>query len=1643
MKIQTGIKESLLRLGAFFLLLVLFFCGPSLRTHALGSTFVVNSKADGVDASIGNGICQTATPGQCTLRAAIQEANATPGADTIHFAITGSSDFSYNTKSGYTITPTTSLPQITEALTIDGFSQDGAAANTTTYPYPFDTHLLIQIMDSSLNAGVTNIFQISASNVTIKGLDIARYAENDVANIIEIVNSQNVKIQGNYFGTDPTGMFANVTSYFFNLHQVNAISATDSSQITVGGSSPGDRNIFASIPSGVSFTTSDPSQGYLTHDITINGNYFGVGADGVTHPGARSEASILLDHVMNASIGGAAAGIGNMIENGYLDGVVVQNDSTNFQIQSNRIVGNTGNGIRIDHSSGGVIGGDSVSGGSNLISGNGSNGVLINQSSELAVEGNYIGVDQSGNLPLANTQNGIDAQQSSQLAISENVLSDNQLSAVHFENTSFSALHANIIGTGINGSTSLPNGASNAAAVLLDTGSANNVIGGEGQDESNSITNNNGAAVAVTGSNSVNNAILANRISNNGGLGIDLGFDGVTYNDSGDTDTGPNGLLNFPELNNILESPQKTLIEYSLDVPAGNYLVEFFANNSADPTGHGEGESFVGSQQITSNGAAGQFTATLATYGLNLVTATVTRLSTGGPTTYQSTSEFSNDVAVASSSDVAIAMTLAQQPATINTGDNLTYNITLTNFGPAPLNLDTYVGGSSLFANVLPPDVTFVSAQAQSPDIVCASLGPNSGVAIGALLANHSDYELAFCSSTGQSHVLNMGDSITVAMNTVVTSLHHSSFRSFALTSPLSGDIDNATFSTAYNQGTDLFDNPLIQQTNNFASVLYTVAQTAPAQHSAATPLKHTPLALTGQDYRRMLLASGILVTVLLSLWLYVYLRRRYKPSSKAHFSLILCLVVTAAVLTRLNQKLFAAPPPAVVINDLMYHPASQNEDDEYLELYNTTGQTVDLNGWCFTKGIDLCFGVGKTIAANSYVVISPNSAEFQAHYGFAPFDVYSGHLDNAGEKITLKDNFAATINSLTYSDHAPWATSPDGTGPSLELKDPTLDNTLASSWGASTSLTPGSVNSTYNSGLANLGSVTKPTNVSASTSPIVTALATNATSVSLVYRVNYGSEQIVTMFDDGAHGDGAPNDSVYGAAIPAQAVQQLIRYKVTATNPVGTATQPSADDTMHYFGYVVADPSLTSQIPILQWYIDPAQYSDMVNNHAFDNQEFNCVIVYGNTVFDNSQVRVKGFSTRVDFKKGFNFDLPQGYKLNIPGSTERPVTGFDVNADNVEGSSAFVPIAWQIARDMGMQTPSVFKTRIHQNGSFYGLYTFAENYDKNWRQQLGYQNDGFVKDGNSQTSVDESQNEFSDLINSVSTFRSETRRNTTLAREDVPSMINLMAFETLIHGWDWGWNKNMVAYNDPTTTNRWSVLPWDLDGSMSTNDQFFPYASPYDKVSFGISEWPGGGRPPLTNLYDEQDLRQMYFRRMRTVVDKWFGSGLLLSTFRTEVAKILPERQLDYETWPDKAAPAQAQAQTEALIQYMTSTFLVRYQLPWAVPAAQSAHPVVQFDTVSTGPTDADMYVRLKNPSNESVDISGWSIPGLNYTLHGGSIILPGEQIYLTRHDKEFTDSHTGAIVVGNFTQDLSNVTNQTLTLLRGDSSQSDTIHY
>ena len=137
---------------------------------------------------------------------------------------------------------------------------------------------------------------------------------------------------------------------------------------------------------------------------------------------------------------------------------------------------------------------------------------------------------------------------------------------------------------------------------------SDNAIGGVGA-VGNLISGNDFTGVSVDGDvpTSEQNSVLRNSIFENGLLGIDLeddGANGVTANDPGDTDTGANGLQNFPVLTSATKNPGSTTVIGSLNsAPSTVYRIDYYASTDCDGSGNGEGERWIGWSELATDGS--------------------------------------------------------------------------------------------------------------------------------------------------------------------------------------------------------------------------------------------------------------------------------------------------------------------------------------------------------------------------------------------------------------------------------------------------------------------------------------------------------------------------------------------------------------------------------------------------------------------------------------------------------------------------------------------------------------------------------------------------------------------------------------------------------------------------------------------------------------------------------------------------------------------------------------------------------------------------------------------------------------------------------------------------------------------------------
>jgi len=344
----------------------------------------------------------------------------------------------------------------------------------------------------------------------------------------------------------------------------------ESARNTVGGVTAGYGNLISGNLSGVSIVGADAT-GNL-----IAGNSIGTDGTGTYGLGNATE-GVLIDSGADNTVGGTVAAARNLISGNNI-GVLITNTNTTLTAKDNLVLGNyigtnisgalaLGNsqqGVEIDSVPANTIGGSS-SGAGNLISAN-YWGLVITGSSATneVVQGNFIGTDFTGKLPLGNESDG----------------------------------------------------------VLVTNGSARNLIGGIGVGVGNTIGFNVQDGVQISSNGSISNAILSNSIFSNGGLGINL------VAPVPPSPLPPNLLLIAPTLTSVASTSNGVNVSGMYTGAANStYLIQFFASPNANPSGIAEGQQFLGTLSVTTgpNGVA-DFTAALPAFvpAGQLVTATAT-----------------------------------------------------------------------------------------------------------------------------------------------------------------------------------------------------------------------------------------------------------------------------------------------------------------------------------------------------------------------------------------------------------------------------------------------------------------------------------------------------------------------------------------------------------------------------------------------------------------------------------------------------------------------------------------------------------------------------------------------------------------------------------------------------------------------------------------------------------------------------------------------------------------------------------------------------------------------------------------------------------------------------------------------------------
>lgn len=590
---------------------------------------------------------------------------------------------------------------------------------------------------------------------------------------------------------------------------------------------------------------------------------------------------------------------------------------------------------------------------------------------------------------------------------------------------------------------------------------------------------------------------------------------------------------------------------------------------------------------------------------------------------------------------------------------------------------------------------------------------------------------------------------------------------------------------------------------------------------------------------------------------------------------------------------------------------------------------------------------------------------------------------------------------------------------------------------------------------------------------------------VEMHYRVMYGATTTLPMADDGLHGDGAANDGVYGAIIPAAAATpgQMVRWYFTATDTLANATRwPLFNDPLNspeYFGTVVANPAVSSQLPILQWFVENPAAAPTVSGTR-------CSVLLLDEFYDNVFVRIRGNTSQAWPKKNLKFDFNSGNHFRFDPDEGR-VEEFNLNSTYSDKSYMRQVLSAETYRDAGVPYSISFPMRVQQNGAFYSVAEFVEQPDEDYLERNGldpagalYKMFNQLETGNSgfekKTRTDENNSDLQALVAGILQTNTTARTQYLFDNVDIPACINYLAATTVMHDNDHV-QKNYYLYRDSDGNGEWQFLPWDKDLTFGRNfngavlnDVMWAnvdVVSGRTNVSpshpfFGDSthqKYDYLWNRLINALHATPEIRAMYVRRLRTVMEDLLqppGTPTAQLKYETRIDELVALMQadvaLDLNAWADQGIYyGQYQNQATA-VGYMKTGYLTPRRVhlfnthgpsgDGLIPAAQPTNAVINFGAIEHSPASGlqdEEYIELVNPNAYAVDISGWRLqvfdedpddqqegePGeweTKHKFHPGTVLRANSSLYATPRATVFRARATspkggeGLLVQGNY---------------------------
>ncbi len=607
---------------------------------------------------------------------------------------------------------------------------------------------------------------------------------------------------------------------------------------------------------------------------------------------------------------------------------------------------------------------------------------------------------------------------------------------------------------------------------------------------------------------------------------------------------------------------------------------------------------------------------------------------------------------------------------------------------------------------------------------------------------------------------------------------------------------------------------------------------------------------------------------------------------------------------------------------------------------------------------------------------------------------------------------------------------------------------------------------------------------------------------VNLTYRVMFGAEVSIEMVDDGTGNDAEAGDGIYTATIPAQTAQpgQMLRWYVTADDVSGGssraplfALQSGKKQSAEYFGTVIADSGIDTDLPIYYWFSQDT-------NAARTRGGTRASVFYLGEFYDNIFVRIRGGSTTGAAIPSYKFEFNRGEKFRFAAGEPR-VTEFNLNTNLTDKAQIRQALAYEIHNTIGAPGPDSFLMRVQRNDAFYSISTFIENPDDDMLDRLGLDPDGAFYKGTSvgsfsnnqlgyekKTRTDEGNDDLRALNNAVNQLSGTALTNYLFDNIDVPGMLNYLVGTVITHQND-NPHKNHFLYRDTEGTGEWLYLPWDHDLTIGSNwvgtsfsdtiyadDDSVPGKGSQIQPSHplinssGHREWNNHWNVLMHVMLNDPVIGDMYLRRLRTVMEQYLdepGTPVQDRYLDNRIDEMLSQMSNQDRTlmqnlysWGQRQTIQQAAdiIKTQYLEVRRVHLFETHnvdnlaYGNRANIPNSQPAAPNITFGNLEFNPSSGDQdqeYIEIINPHNTPIDISGWEVQGgIEMEFRLGTVIPANASLYITPDSKAFRARTTGPaggqglFVQGGYKGHLSNF-GETMTLHNPEGQIVDTLTY